>query len=102
MKHAHTRDVPSSEHISIHYCVSAAGHTIPSSIILKFFPGGNYTKDGPDGCLYGKQESGLMDCDLFFTWFQQLFLSHACPTAEQPVMLLSDGHISPVLRWLLN
>lgn len=95
MKHAHSRDVASSEHISIHCCVSAAGHAIPPFIIFKnSFPGGNYAKDGPDGCLYGKQESGFMDCDLFFSWFQQLFLPHARPTAERPVLLLLDGHIS--------
>lgn len=91
---AHTRDAASTEHLSIHWCVSAAGRAMPPFMIFKnSLPGGNYAKDGPDGCLRGKQESGFMDCDLF-TWFQQLFIPHVCPTAERPVLLLLEGHIS--------
>lgn len=95
MRHAHSREVASSEHISIHCCVSAAGHAMPPFIIFKqSFPGGNYSRDGPDGCLYGKQDSGFMDSELFLQWFEQLFIVHSRPTPDNPVLLLLDGHIS--------
>lgn len=95
LRSAHSRDIGSTEHISIHCCVSAAGQTIPPFIIFKkSFPGGNYTRDGPDGALYGRQESGFMDSELFLRWFNQLFIVHSKPTPENPVLLLLDGHVS--------
>lgn len=60
MKSAHSREVASSEHISIHCCVSAAGNCMPPFIIFKkAFPGGSYPSGGPDGALYGKQDSWI-------------------------------------------
>ncbi|KAK4324211.1 hypothetical protein Pmani_005213 [Petrolisthes manimaculis] len=95
MRHAHSREVASSEHISIHCCVSASGHAMPTFIIFKqSFPGGNYSRDGPDGCLYGKQDSGFMDSELFLQWFEQLFIVHSRPSPDRPVLVLLDGHIS--------
>lgn len=95
LRSAHTRDVASSEHISINCCVSASGNAIPPMLIFKqSFPGGNYTRGGPDGTLYAKQQSGFMDSDLFLVWFEKLFLVHAKPSAERSVLLLLDGHIS--------
>ncbi|KAK4306646.1 hypothetical protein Pmani_021539 [Petrolisthes manimaculis] len=95
MRHAHSREVASSEHISIHCCVSASGHAMPPFIIFKqSFPGGNYSRDGPDGCLYGKQDSGFMDSELFLQWFEQLFIVHSRPSPDRPVLILLDGHIS--------
>ena len=92
---AHSRDVASSEHISIHCSVSAAGATMPPFIIFKkSFPGGQYTRNGPDGALYGRQESGFMDTDLFLKRFEQIFIIHAKPSENHPVLLLLDGHIS--------
>ena len=95
LRSAHTRDVASSEHISIHCTVSAAGTTMPPFIIFKkSFPGGQYTRNGPDGALYGRQESGFMDTELFLKWFEQIFIVYAKPSQEHPVLLLLDGHIS--------
>lgn len=95
MKSAHSRDVASSEYVSIHCYVSAAGHALPPLLIFKkSFPGGNYPRDGPDGALYAKQDSGFMDSELFLKWFEQLFVPHAHPTPDRQVMLLLDGHIS--------
>ena len=95
MKKAHSRQVASSEHVTIHCCVSAAGHSIPPFLIYKSaFPGGMYTRGGPEGALYGRQDSGFMDSELFLRWFQKLFVVHARPTAEHPVLLLVDGHSS--------
>ena len=93
MRTSHSRPVATTEHISIHCCVSAAGNTIPPFIIFKgAFPGGNYTAGGPDGALYGRQQSGFMDGELFLKWLKKLFVPHAKPTAENPVLLLVDGH----------
>ena len=95
MKSAHSRHVSSTDHITIHCCVSASGGTIPPYVIFKgAFPGGNYTAGGPDGALYGRQESGFMDSELFLKWFTKLFLPHARPTPERSVLLLVDGHSS--------
>ena len=67
---AHSRQVAPTEHISIHCCVSASRRAIPPFIIFKgAFPGGHYTAGGPDGALYGRQESGFMDSELFLRWF---------------------------------
>ena len=95
MKKAHSRQVASSEHVTIHCCVYAAGHSIPPFLIYKSaFPGGMYTRGGPEGALYGRQDSVFMDSELFLRWFQKLFVVHARPTAEHPVLLLVDGHSS--------
>ena len=95
MRTSHSRLVATSEHISIHCCVSAAGSTIPPFIIFKdAFPGGNYTAGGPDGALYGRQQSGFMDGELFLKWLRNLFVPNAKPTADKPVLLLVDGHSS--------
>ena len=95
MRTAHSRQVATSEHISIHCCVSAAGTCIPPFIIFKgAFPGGNYSTGGPDGALYGRQSTGFMDGELFLKWLTKLFVPHVRPTAENPVLLLVDGHSS--------
>ena len=94
-KASHSRQVASSEHVTIHCCISAAGNTILPFIIYKAaFPGGNYTAGGPDGALYGKQKTGFMDSELFVKWFTRLFIPHARPTPENGVLLLVDGHSS--------
>lgn len=90
----HSRQVASSEHITLHCCVSAAGCTMPPFIIFKSsFPGGNYTLGGPARPLYGKQKLGFMDSQLFVLQFKKIFLLFAKPTANRPVLLLLDRHI---------
>ena len=94
-KSAHSRQVASTEHITIHCCVSGSGSTLPPMIIFKkSFPGGPYSKDGPDQALYGHQKSGFMDSELFVSWMKKLFIPKVKPTAEKPVLLLLDGHVS--------
>ena len=58
------------------------------------FPGGNYTAGGPESALYGRQDSGFMDGELFLKWLKTLFVLHTKPTADKPVLLLVDGHSS--------
>ena len=53
-----------------------------------------YSRNGPDGCLYGKSPNGYMDEELFLTWFEEIFIvgtSHARPT-----LLIIDGHGSHI------
>ena len=92
---SHSRQVASTEHITIHCCISAAGNTMPPFIIYKSaFPGGNYTAGGPDGALYGKQKTCFMDSELFVKWFTKIFIPHARPSPDHSVLLLVDGHSS--------
>ena len=94
-KTSHSRQVASTEHITMHCCISAAGNSMPPFIIYKAaFPSGNYTSGGPDGTLYGKQKTGFMDSELFVKWFTRLFIPHSRPTADHSVLLLVDGHSS--------
>ena len=75
--------------------MSAAKRAIPPFIIFKgSFPGAHYTSGGPDGALYGRQESVFMDSELFLRWFTRIFVVHATPTPDKPVLLLVDGHSS--------
>ena len=102
-KTSHSRQVTSSEHVTIHCCISAAGNAIPPFIIFKSaFPGGNYTNGGPDNALYGKQETGFMDGELFMRWLTKLFIPHALPTPERSVLLLVEGHSSHCTPDVIN
>ena len=96
-RHAHSTTVAGSQHVSMMCCVSASGAVMPPNIIFKdAFPGGDYTRDGPDNCLYSKSDSGFIDGELMRGWFQKVFLKH-CPqdrSEDNPVLLIQDGHVS--------
>ena len=95
LRNAHSRNVSSSEHTTIHVCVNAAGNAIPLMIIFKAsMPGGKYSDQGPEQALYGKSKSGFMDGELFVKWFELLFVPKARPSPQNPVLLLLDGHAS--------
>ena len=54
------------------------------------WPSGPYSRNGLDGCLYGKSPNGFIDEELFLTWFEEIFVpgtSHVRPT-----LLIIDGH----------
>ena len=71
-KSAHSRLIASTEHINIHCCISASGAALPPMIIFKnCFPGGPYSRGGPDGALYAHQKSGFMDQEIFVSWFKK-------------------------------
>lgn len=84
------------DHISVLACFSAAGHDIPPFIIYsKAYPGGVcYKTQGPSKALYGWSDSGCINSDLFKKWFLKQFLLHA--PKERPLLLIFDGHKSPV------
>ena len=76
-------------------CCSASGQVLrPIIIFEKNWPSGPYSRNGPDGCLYGKSPNGYMDEELFLTWFEEIFVvgtSHVRPT-----VLIIDGHGSHI------
>ena len=55
LKNAHSRNVSSSEHITIHVCVNAAGNALSPLIIFKAsMLCGKYSDQGPEQAVYGK------------------------------------------------
>lgn len=47
----------------------------------------------PPGSVYVCNPSGWSDIDIFTQWFTY-FLSHVKPSAEDPILLILDGHLS--------
>ena len=98
-KHAHSISIATSEHISVHCCVNTEGESLPPMLIFSGgYPGGAYHKNGPINAAYATTDSGFMDKETYFQWFEKVFLQHC--VKERPIMLLQDGaisHISPML-----
>ncbi|XP_076025081.1 uncharacterized protein LOC143014944 [Genypterus blacodes] len=85
----------SRDHISILACFSATGEDIPPFIIYsKAYPGVCYKTQGPPDALYGWSDSGRVNSELFKRWFLKHFLVYA--PKERPLLLIFDGHKSPV------
>lgn len=84
------------DHISVLACFNAAGEDIPPFIIYsKAYPGGVcYKTQGPPNALYGWSDSGCINSELFKKWFLKHFLP--CAPKERPLLLIFDGHRSPV------
>ncbi|VDI13101.1 Hypothetical predicted protein [Mytilus galloprovincialis] len=74
-------------------------HAHSISILQQWWiPGGAYHKNGPINAAYATTDSGFMDKETYFQWFEKVFLQHC--VKERPIMLLQDGaisHISPML-----
>ena len=63
-------------------------------ILKKNWTSRPYSRNGPDGCLYGKSPNGYMDDELFLTWFEETVVvgtSHVRPT-----LLIMDCHGSHI------
>ena len=94
-KHAYSEQKAPRDHITFMVCCSASGQVLQPMIIFeKNWPSGPYSRNGPDGCLYGKSPNGYMDKELFLTWFEEIFvvgISHV-----QPTVLIIDGHGSHI------
>lgn len=84
------------DHVSVLACFNAAGEDVPPFIIYsKAYPGGVcYKTHGPSNAIYGWSESGCSNSDLFKKWFLKHFLLHV--PKERPLLLIFDGHKSPV------
>lgn len=88
-KHAYLRGIGSTQHISVHCCINAAGHTLPPMIIFSGgFPGGPYNRNGPEDALYATSDS-----ELYLAWFEKIFLKYTPDTTR---LLLQDGHASHI------
>lgn len=75
-------------------CASAAGQFVPPMII---FPRKNMKLElmngTPPGSVYDCHPSGWIQSDIFTKWFLH-FIGHVKPTAEDPVLLVFDGHFT--------
>ena len=93
VKKHYQESVGDREHITANVCYSSSGHVLPPMIIFQHcFPSSDYSRSGPDGCLYAKSESGYMDGELFKEWFTKIFLPKT--SHLRPAMLILDGHCS--------
>ncbi|XP_061607823.1 uncharacterized protein LOC133467223 isoform X2 [Phyllopteryx taeniolatus] len=86
----------SKDYISVLACSNAAGKDVPPFIVYsKAYPGGVcYKTQGPSDALYGWSDSGSVTSELFKKWFLRHFLARA--PKERPLLLIFDGHKSPV------
>ena len=93
-KNVHCLSKGSRDHITVNYCVSAAGHVLPPMIIYeKSFPSAPYKARGPLNALYAKFLNGYMDEELFFSWFK-FFVAQTQHLGKR--MLIIDGHGSHI------
>ena len=100
-KHVYSQQAGVRDHITVHCCVNAAGEYIPPMIIYeKCFPSGAYTRSGSENALYAKSPNGYMDTELYYTWFNKLFLKYA--TKERPLLLIQNGHKSHLSPQLID
>lgn len=80
--------------VTIVACMSAGGDFVPPMMI---FPRKNWTprlmKGAPPGAIGKCHPSGWVQSDLFTEWFDH-FIKHVKPSAEDPVLLILDGHHS--------
>ena len=80
--------------ITVVTCMSASGQHMPPKII---WPRKNMKKElmngTPPGCTYSCHESGWIQTESFTEWFME-FIKWACPTEENPAILVLDGHYS--------
>ena len=81
------------ENISVVCCVSAQGQALPPMIIFK----GERISQGlignaPPGTLFACSKKSFIDRDLFYMWFEKIFLTHL--PAARPVILIMDSHKS--------
>lgn len=73
-------------------CMSAGGTFIPPFVIFPRQKMKAELKDGaPPGSEFACNPSGWMQTDIFMQWFDH-FLKYAKPSAEDPALLILDGH----------
>ncbi|XP_043234050.1 MFS-type transporter clz9-like [Amphibalanus amphitrite] len=75
-------------------CMSAVGNFVPPMMILpRTKENQNLEEGAPPGTVFVYHRSGWMQTDIFTRWFQH-FLRHAKPSAEEPVLLILNGHLT--------
>ena len=79
------------QQITVLCCTNAAGNTIPPLVIFsRKALNPSLTVSEVPGTMYGLNESGWIDSEIFFNWFAHHFLTHA--PSSRPLLLLLDGH----------
>lgn len=80
--------------VTVVTCFSAAGHYVPPLII---FPRKNMKLElmngAPPASIYACHPSGWIQTELFTQWLRH-FIEHVKPSAQDPVVLVLDGHSS--------
>ncbi|CAF1521897.1 unnamed protein product [Adineta steineri] len=74
------------------FCGSATGHLLPPFVIYKskrLFQ--EWCTGGPPDAGYSNSENGWIDQQLFYEWFDQIFLKHT-KDLPRPLVLIVDGH----------
>lgn len=80
--------------VTVVTCMSAGGTFIPPLMIFPRTNMKNELMDGaPPGSIFDCHKSGWIQMDMFTKWFRH-FVSITKPSAEDPVLLLLDGHYS--------
>lgn len=99
-KHTYARSVSSTCHITANICVSADGHVLPTFLIFEnSFPSGSYRDGVPRDWLFGTSPNGYMDGELFYKWFESVFLPNV---HKRPALLVLDNHESHLTLKLLQ
>ncbi len=98
-KHIYQQQQMTRKHITVHCCVNAAGDSIPPFIIYPdCLPSNAYRLDGPPNALYGIQDKGYMDSELFLKWLRH-FIRYA--PEERPLILIMDQHETHVSKCVI-
>ena len=75
-------------------CMSAGGNFVPPLIILpRTRVNKNLEEGAPPGTVFQYHQSGWMQMSIFKTWIEH-FIAHTKPSAEDPVLLILDGHLT--------
>ncbi|CAF4033684.1 unnamed protein product, partial [Rotaria sp. Silwood2] len=77
---------------SLMFCVSATGYLLPPFVIYKskrLYQ--EWCSGGPPDTGYSNSENGWIDQQLFYEWFDQIFLQRT-KDLPRPLVLIVDGH----------
>lgn len=79
--------------ITVMLCINASGDQFipPLFVFPRIRMDPQLTKDAPDGSIFDAQESGWISVSGFVKWLKA-FIERVNPTAENPVLLILDGH----------
>ena len=78
--------------VTAEICMNAAGGYVPPMLIFPRVRIKAELMDGaPPGSVSACHKSGWMQTEIFVEWFEHL-VKHAKPTADDPILLILDGH----------
>lgn len=90
-KHPRVITTGNKKQITVLASCNAAGNFIPPLVIFsRKTLNPTLTINEIPGTMYGLNETGWMDSDIFHSWFTHHFLVHV--PATRPILLLLDGH----------